>query len=343
MSIFKLKKQQASSTKNEDKTFRKKHTIMIVDDEENQLLSLESLLSEEYYVIAARNGQEALDKIKELEHPEEISVIISDQRMPMMTGIQLFEKIKKILPNTIRMILTAFDDKNVMLEAINKAKIDKFILKPFIPEELKKSIKRAVESFAIQRKAENRLQVLEVKNQRLIQKVKKLEENIKQIRKKLKVLNRLDSILYNSQTLEAEIHNIIEKNLWIFGDEYSDMSSDETIETTVWKFLGKRYKGDHAKIRPDLLLAGDKENTHLLLIEFKRPTHKLDRRNECQTLVYRDELSTHFPNSMIEIILIGGGLKRNIPHQYLRNDVKYLSYQNVISRARKRLKSLIEE
>ena len=336
MSIFKLKKQQSSSTKNEDKTFRKKHTIMIVDDEENQLHSLESLLSEEYNVIEARNGQEALDKIKTLEHPEEISVIISDQKMPMMTGIQLFEKIKDILPNTIRMILTAYDDKEVMMDAINKAEIDKFTLKPFGPEELKNSIKRAVNSFEIQRKLDNH-------HKRLIQKVKKLEKINKQIRKKLAVLNSLDSIIVNSQTLETEIHKIFEKNLWIFGDEYSDMSSDKTIETTVWKFLGKRYKGDHSKSRPDLLLAGDKENTYLLLIEFKKPSHKLDRANECQTLVYRDELSTHFPNSRIDIILIGGGIKRNIPPKYLRKDVKYLSYQNVISRARKRLKSLIEE
>ena len=339
MSIFDKKRLQKLK---EIELKDKKHTIMIVDDEEAHLSSMESLLSEDYHIITAKDGQEALDMIIGTENPGSISLIISDQRMPKLTGLQLFEKIKDILPNTIRIILTAYDDKDVMMDAINKIEIDKFILKPFEPEDLKNSIKRAVESFEIQLKAESRLQTLEKKYQRLLQKVKKLEENIKQIRKKLKVLNRLDSIIYNSQTLEAEIHNIFEKNLWIFGDEYSDMASDETIETSVWKFLGKRYKGDHAKSRPDLLLAGDKENTYLLLIEFKKPAHKLDRANECQTLVYRDELSTHFPNSRIEIILIGGGIKRNIPLQYLRKDVKYLSYQNVISRARKRLKNLIE-
>ncbi len=340
MAIFdkeKLQKLKEIELKN------KKHTIMIVDDEEAHLSSMESLLSEDYHIITAKDGQEALDMIKIMERPGNISVVIADQRMPKLNGIQLFEKLKEIIPNAIRIILTAYDDKDVMMDAINKVKIDKFILKPFEPEEFKSSIKSAVESFEIQQKAQNRLQTLEAKFQRLLQKVKKLEENIKQIRKKLKVLNRLDSLIFNSQTLEAEIHKIFEKNLWIFGDEYSDMSSDETIENTVWKFLGKRYKGDHAKSRPDLLLAGDKENTYLLLIEFKKPAHKLDRANECQTLVYRDELTTHFPNSRIEIILIGGGIKRNIPPQYLRKDVKYLSYQNVISRARKRLKNLIEE
>jgi len=109
----------------------KKHTIMIVDDEESHLISMEFLLSEDYHIITAKDGQEALDMIMGMENPESISLIISDQRMPRLTGIELFEKLLPILPKTIRMILTAFDDKNVMIDAINKAKIDKFILKPF--------------------------------------------------------------------------------------------------------------------------------------------------------------------------------------------------------------------
>ena len=141
MSMFKLKKQQLISTKNEDKTFRTKHTIMIVDDEENQLHSLESLLSYDYNVIAARNGQEALDKIKNMEHPEEISVIISDQRMPMLRGIQLFEELLTLIPKANRILLTAFPDTPAFLDPYE------FILKPFAPDDFKVSVKRAVEDF----------------------------------------------------------------------------------------------------------------------------------------------------------------------------------------------------
>gem|GEM_PF-1084596 len=339
MSIFDKKKLQKLK---EIELKDKKHTIMIVDDEESHLISMEFLLSEDYHIITAKDGQEALDMIMGMENPESISLIISDQRMPRLTGIELFEKLLPILPKTIRMILTAFDDKNVMIDAINKAKIDKFILKPFEPEDLKSSLKRAVESFEIQQKSDNQIQSLEAQIQRLIQKNKKLEKINKQIRKKLIVLNILDSIIFNSQTREAEIHKIFEKNLWILGDEYSIMSSNETLKNTVRKFLGKRYKGDSAKNRPDLLLAQDIKDTYLL-IEFKKPTRKLDRANECQTLSYRDELNIYLPNSRIEIMLIGGGIKRNISSQNLREDVKYLSYQKVISRARNKLKCLIEE
>jgi YesN/AraC family two-component response regulator len=339
MAVFDKKKLQ--KIKEKEKTI-KIHTIMVVDDEKSHLDSMVSLLSEQYKAITARDGQEAWDIIQNMKEPEQISLIISDQKMPKLTGIQLFEKTKNIIPNTIRIILTAYDDKNVMMDAINKAKIDKFILKPFEPEKLKSSIKGAVESFEIKQKSDNQIQALEAQIQRLKQKVKKLEETNKKIRKKLRVLNILDSIIFNSQTREAEIHKIFEKNLWILGDEYSIMSSNKTLKNTVRKFLGKRYKGDSAKSRPDLLLAQDIKDTYLL-IEFKKPTHKLNRANECQTLVYRDELNTYFPNSRIEIMLIGGGIKENILLNNSREYVKYLSYQRVISRARNKLKCLIEE
>jgi response regulator RpfG family c-di-GMP phosphodiesterase len=157
MSIFNFIKKKSWETKNEDKTTVRRHTVMIVDDEENQLHSLEYLLSEEYIVIAARNGQEALDKIKDLEHPEEISVIISDQRMPMLTGIQLFEKLMTLIPKTSRILLTAFKDTPAFLDPYE------FILKPFNPEDFKSSVKRAVEEFEHRKHEEEEKRILGIK------------------------------------------------------------------------------------------------------------------------------------------------------------------------------------
>jgi DNA-binding NtrC family response regulator len=158
MNIFNfLRKKQSGVTKIEDGTVKNRHTIMIVDDEEKQLQSLESLLSEEYNVIAARNGQEALDKIKALVHPEEIGVIISDQRMPMLTGIQLFEELLTLIPKTSRILLTAFPDTPAFLDPYE------FILKPFDPEDFKASIKRAVEDFEHRKYEEEEKKNLEKK------------------------------------------------------------------------------------------------------------------------------------------------------------------------------------
>jgi len=155
MSIFNFEKRRMNATKNEDKTASKRHTIIIVDDEEKQLHSLESLLSEEYNVIAALNGQEALDKIKDLEHPEEISVIISDQRMPMMTGTLLFEELITLIPKTSRILLTAFSDTPAFLDPYE------FILKPFNSEDFEASVKRAVEDFEHRKQEEETKRTLE--------------------------------------------------------------------------------------------------------------------------------------------------------------------------------------
>jgi two-component system cell cycle response regulator len=145
-------KTRFNKLKKEEKSIKQKHTIMIVDDEEIMLKSLESLFSEIYNVITARDGKDALEIIDEMENPEAISVIIADRRIPEITGVDLLIKIKDIIPYTIRIILTAYDDKEVMKKAINEAQVYQYILKTFEPEELKLRIKCAVEAFELQQK-----------------------------------------------------------------------------------------------------------------------------------------------------------------------------------------------
>ncbi len=138
--------------KEEGKAIKEKPTIMLADDEENILKGLESMFSEDYKVITARNGREALEIIDEMEYPEAISVIIADQRMKELTGVELLIQLKDIIPETIRIILTAYDDKEVIKKAVNEAQIYQFILKTFDPDELKLRIKCAVEAFELQQK-----------------------------------------------------------------------------------------------------------------------------------------------------------------------------------------------
>lgn len=174
MAIFDKKKLQKMK---ELELKDKKHTIMIVDDEEAHLSSLESMLSEEYHIIKACNGQKALDIIKGMEHPEIISLIISDQRMPRLTGIELFEKLLRILPKTIRIILTGYLDIPVIIDAVNKTQIYQFIQKPFEPEDLKLRVKRAIEAFESHKKVQEYFQTLEEQNKKLEEAKRKLEES----------------------------------------------------------------------------------------------------------------------------------------------------------------------
>lgn len=135
----------------EKKEKSKKHLIMLVDDDEGNLESLGSRLEKIYNVRYAHNGFEALGIIKSMLHPEEIKLIISDQRMPVMTGIQLFESLKDMIPFTIRIIHTAYEDLNGVIPSINNAKVHEYILKSTEPKELLLRVERAIEFSETQR------------------------------------------------------------------------------------------------------------------------------------------------------------------------------------------------
>jgi len=187
----------------------RKHTIMLVDDETAVLTSLKSLISDEYNIITAQDGQEALEIIKNMDKPEEISLIISDQRMPRMTGIQLFELLIEILPKSIRIILSGVLDIPLILEAISKAKIYEFILKPFEINDLRLRLRRAIEAFERQRELDEYRRSLEERNRELEQKNKELEE----AKKKLEESCLIDPLtgLRNRRYIESFIQNDLSK------------------------------------------------------------------------------------------------------------------------------------
>jgi response regulator RpfG family c-di-GMP phosphodiesterase len=139
---------------------------------------MESFLSDDYNIIPAQDGYEALDIIKKMDHPEKISLIISDQRMPKLTGLQLFEKIKDILPNTLLMILTGYNDEDVIIDAINKVHTYHFILKPFEPNDLKLTVKNSVEAFDRQLEVEAKHHEMEKQYQELKRKNKELRDQL---------------------------------------------------------------------------------------------------------------------------------------------------------------------
>ncbi len=128
----------------------KTHTIMIVDDEESNRRTLKSLLQDKYELIEACDGQDALEIIEKMEDPKRISLIISDQRMPRLTGSELFEKLVPVLPNTVRIMLTGFADKNAVLDGVNRGKIYKLLSKPFERKDFLATINRALEVYELQ-------------------------------------------------------------------------------------------------------------------------------------------------------------------------------------------------
>jgi len=128
-----------------------KPLVMLVDDEVENINVLRQLLESNFQIITGLNGQEALQLIDNMVDPQQVQLIISDQRMPELTGIEFLEKIVDKMPETIRIILTGYSDTQVIIDSINKAKLYKFMTKPFDPVELSLTVQRGVEAFQMRR------------------------------------------------------------------------------------------------------------------------------------------------------------------------------------------------
>ena len=108
------------------------HSILCVDDEEHNLQALERLLRKKYDIHTALSGKDALELMEKVH----FSLIISDQRMPLMTGVDFLVEAQKIQPQAIRILLTGYTDLESVIDAINKGQIYRYITKPWDNDQL---------------------------------------------------------------------------------------------------------------------------------------------------------------------------------------------------------------
>lgn len=127
------------------------HTVMIVDDKSANLAVMAAILRPHFHVLEASDGPEALAMLRNLEDPGSVACIISDHRMPRMTGVELFEQLQPLLPDAVRIIVTGYIDVDAVVDAINKAEVYKFIVKPFDAKEFLQLVQRAVERYEEER------------------------------------------------------------------------------------------------------------------------------------------------------------------------------------------------
>ncbi len=121
--------------------------VLYIDDEINNLNSFKASFRRDFEVftaISAKEGRKILDA-------NEIGVIITDHRMPVMTGIEFLESILNVYPDTIRILLTGFADINAVMDAINRGQVYKYVVKPWQNDELKMYISNAIEIYKLRR------------------------------------------------------------------------------------------------------------------------------------------------------------------------------------------------
>jgi response regulator RpfG family c-di-GMP phosphodiesterase len=137
--------------------------ILYVDDEQNNLMSFKASFRLKYNVFTAISGDEAIKMLKE----NNIEIIITDQRMPNMTGVEFLEMVLQINPDPMRILLTGYADLNAVIEAVNKGKIFHYLSKPWNEEELDMTILRAYDIYKKRKEEQELTDKLAVSNDQL--------------------------------------------------------------------------------------------------------------------------------------------------------------------------------
>lgn len=137
--------------------------ILCVDDEIDNVEALERIFRTSYSVLTATSGKQALELLKK----HEVAVIISDQRMPQMKGVEFLEKSIASHPDAIRILLTGYTDINSVIDAINTGQVYRYINKPWEIHDLQSTVARAVERYHIQKELKQKTSDLEKTYQEL--------------------------------------------------------------------------------------------------------------------------------------------------------------------------------
>ena len=138
-------------------------TILVVDDEPEVLRSLHDLFRREYQVVTFERGADALASLESLDPP----VVMSDQRMPGMTGVEFLRRVKERRPEATRLLFTGYADLQAVIEAINQGHVFRYIAKPWDPGELSALVRQAFEQHKLLVERRRLIAELQASNARL--------------------------------------------------------------------------------------------------------------------------------------------------------------------------------
>ncbi|MEQ6165705.1 MULTISPECIES: response regulator [unclassified Ekhidna] len=241
---------------------KKKFSLLYVDDEATNLRVFKANFRKFFNVYTSTNPIEAIDILNE----EDIQVIVTDQRMPEMTGTQFLEKILPDHPDVIKIILTGFTDIEAIKDGINRCGIFKYITKPWNFDEMKGVLERAVDTYQQAIESEEHMQELEESNVELESRVRARTEELNKINKRL-----IDSIRYagllqqsmlpNDRYLSRQFkdHFVIFETKYLFSEEFvwttrlNFRSEDYTVVSLI-EFDGKGIVGSLKTLIADSVL-----------------------------------------------------------------------------------------
>lgn len=166
------------------------YKLLIVDDEMANLRLLERLFRHDYYCLTASSGEEAIKLLEQ----HDVATIITDQRMPQLTGIELLKRTAELRPHMVRILLTGYTDMEALVEAINCGLVYMYVTKPWNNDDLKLRVGRAIEHYLNNKKR----YALEVSNARLDSRIGMLKTGF--VRSFAQALKTRDASLHDHST-----------------------------------------------------------------------------------------------------------------------------------------------
>ena len=169
-----------------------KYNVLYIDDEHNNLIVFENAFFTQYNIFTALSGEEGLKILGK----EEIHLVITDQKMPGMTGVEFLETIKPLYPDIITMIITAYSDIDFIIPAINKCGVYSYILKPWDVRELNYTLENALTKYQLQHDNKTLLENLRMANEQLEDKIKARTKELQVKNDELAKINAIKDKLF---------------------------------------------------------------------------------------------------------------------------------------------------
>jgi PAS domain S-box-containing protein len=231
-------------------TSKLKSKLLIVDDEEDNLDLLQRIFYRSHHILRAKNGFEALAL---LDSEPDVAVIVSDQRMPMMSGTEFLSQVAESYPDTLRIILTAHTDVRDLVEAINQSQVFKYITKPYKVEELVEVVQQATEIHKLLQlrtsKLRNDLESAEAKYKSIFENA---IEGIFQttIDGRYLIANSMLAQIYGYPSAESLINNVtnIANQIYVNPLRRQEFINVLLTHDTVSNFESQVYRRDGTKI-----------------------------------------------------------------------------------------------
>ena len=158
----------------------RKHTLLVIDDEADVCDSVHDLLRRDFRVLKARSGEEGLKLLKE----NEVHIVMTDQRMPRVSGVELLANAMRGHPQAVRMLFTGYADLESLIQAINQGHVYTFLKKPWEPAELEQAVNDAAAEYDRLIEQAERMESLHHELKHLRDRVGALEEEVGQLRRR---------------------------------------------------------------------------------------------------------------------------------------------------------------